>query len=141
MIQRIWLVEPPAPDIHVFSFCNLPRLGLPILGTILRRKGFDVTILAPARGKIEPAELASGDLVGISITTSTAPAGYRLADQVRALAAGMGQTIPVVFGGVHATFLPEEALAHGDYVIRREGEASFPALLIALNQGDRKSVV
>ena len=135
MIQRIMLVEPPAPDFHVFSFCNLPRLGLPILGTILRQKGYDITILVPASGRIDPVELAQGDLVGISITTSTAPAGYRLADQVHALAAERGRAIPVVFGGVHATFCPEEALAHGDFVIRREGEASFPALIEALNHG------
>lgn len=135
MIKRIWLVEPPAPDLHVFSYSNLPRLGLPILGTIVRDLGFDVTILTPASGPQDPAELAAGDLVGISITTSTAAAGYALADRVRALAADAGRHVPIVFGGVHATFQPDEALAHGDYVLRREAEDSFPALLDALNQG------
>ena len=132
MIQRIWLVEPPPPDLHVFSLVNLPRLGLPILGAILKQRGYEVTILIPASGPPDPAELAGGDLVGISITTSTAAAGYRLADRVRALAGGR---VPIVFGGVHATFVPEEALEHGDFVIRREGEESFPALVSALDSG------
>lgn len=136
MIERIWLVEPPAPDLHVFSLSNLPRLGLPILGTILSEQGAKVTILTPASGPVDPAELAAGDLVGFSITTSTAAEGYRLADGIRALSAGTGRRVPIVFGGVHATFLPEEALGHGDYVIRHEGEESFPALVAALNRGE-----
>ncbi|MGE5598765.1 MAG: B12-binding domain-containing radical SAM protein, partial [Bacteroidota bacterium] len=55
--------------------------------------------------------------------------------RVRALAAAAGRRVPVVFGGVHATFRPEEALEHGDYVLRGEAEESFPALLDALNNG------
>lgn len=135
MIKRIWLVEPSAPDYHVFSFSKLPRLGLPILGTILRDRGYEVTILVPASGPVNPAELAAGDLVGISLTTSTASGGYSLADLIRARAAVAGRRVPVVFGGVHATFRPEEALEHGDYVLRGEAEESFPALLDALNNG------
>ncbi|MGE5529436.1 MAG: B12-binding domain-containing radical SAM protein [Patescibacteria group bacterium] len=141
MIERVYLVEPPAPDPHVFSFCNLPRLGLPLLGAILKAKGYKVTILTPASGRLDPRELARADLLGISLTTSTAAAGYRLADLVRDLAAAAGRRIPVVFGGVHATFLPEEALHHGDYVVRHEGEETLPELLAALDTGGDLSAI
>ncbi|HUI71815.1 MAG TPA: radical SAM protein, partial [Spirochaetia bacterium] len=40
----------------------------------------------------------------------------------------------VVYGGPHASFLPEEALEHGDYVIVGEGETGFPLLAEALNR-------
>ncbi|MFW6457490.1 MAG: B12-binding domain-containing radical SAM protein, partial [Planctomycetota bacterium] len=43
--------------------------------------------------------------------------------------------IPVVLGGPHASFLPEEPLQYGDYVIRGEAEKSFPALVDALEHG------
>ena len=132
MLKRIWLVEPPAPDLHVFSHSDLPRLGLPILGTILKQNGYDVTIFTPRSGPVDPLELAQGDLVGISITTSTAPHGYELADRIRRLSEKIGTRVPIVFGGVHATFMPEEALRHGDFVLRKEAEESFPKLLAAL---------
>ena len=58
------------------------------------------------------------DLVGISTITATATSAYALADHFHQ------QGIPVVFGGPHVTFVPEEALEHGDYCIigrRRDG--------------------
>jgi len=41
--------------------------------------------------------------------------------------------MPVVMGGPHVSFLPEEALEHADFCIVGEGETSFPRLLEALN--------
>jgi len=70
---------------------------------------------------------AAVDLVGISTITPTAPEAYRLGDHFRA------RGLPVVLGGPHVSFLPEEALEHADFVIRGEGERSFPLLVDALN--------
>ena len=73
-------------------------------------------------------ELLDGaDLVGISVQTSWAPQAYRIARSARRL----GKR--VVLGGVHATLNPEEAIEHADYVVRGEGEQSFPELLAALD--------
>ena len=41
----------------------------------------------------------------------------------------------MVFGGPHVTFVPEEALEHGDYCITGEGETGLPLLVEALNTG------
>src|SRR3989304_440982 len=54
------------------------------------------------------------------------PPCYRLADAVRA--AG----IPVVLGGTHVTFISDEGLEHGDYLVRGEGEQAIVELVEAL---------
>ena len=134
-IKRITLIEPEPAGFHVFSRFPMPRLGLPILGAILKRQGYDVQIHV---GACKPAELrayAESDLIGLSTTTSTAPVAYRLADAFRQ----MGKL--VLIGGVHATFLPEDALQHADFVLRGEAEDGFPLFLHCLNEGGDLSQV
>ncbi|RJP81830.1 MAG: radical SAM protein [Candidatus Zixiibacteriota bacterium] len=126
---RILLIEPAPPGFHVFSKSQMPRLGLPLLGAILRERGHEVRIHLGALGPKALSRHLDCDLVGLSTTTSTALEAYRLADQFRAL----GKT--VVIGGVHASFLPEEALEHADFAVRGEAEESFPALLDCLAKG------
>jgi radical SAM superfamily enzyme YgiQ (UPF0313 family) len=43
--------------------------------------------------------------------------------------------IPVVMGGPHSTFLPEESLQYADYVVRGEGEETLVELLEHLESG------
>ena len=66
---------------------------------------------------------ADADLVAITIQTYTARRAYEIADCFRA------RGIPVVAGGYHATFLPEEALAHADAVVVGDAEAVWPAVV------------
>ena len=115
-MATIALVEPRAPSPHVFSFSALPRLGLPSLGAILKRLGHQVRIYCQGLAPIPMRELMSADLVGISTTTSTAPEAYHIADMCRA------RGIPVVIGGVHATFETQEALEHADCCVLGEAE-------------------
>ena len=63
------------------------------------------------------------DLVGISIETYTARRGYQIAQRFRE------RKIPVIFGGYHATFRPDEALEHGDSVCIGEAEAVWEGIL------------
>jgi len=126
------LVEPDAADFHVYSKFPQPRLGLPLIAAMLARRGHGVQVYCDAVAKRSPADfrdILRSDLVGISITTSTAPAGYRLGRALRLA------RIPVVYGGPHATYCPEEALRHGDYVVRGEGEAAAVELAEALEAG------
>lgn len=128
-IRKVTLIEPKAPGYHVYSRFPLPRLGLPILGAILKARGADVTIYCQDFHPIDYADVLASDLVGISTTTSTAPEAYRIARRVRE--AG----IPVVIGGTHVTFMPDEALAHADFCVRGEGEETFAELIDALEAG------
>lgn len=128
-IKRIVFIEPRPPDKHVFSRYPLPRLGLLILGSLLERQGRYVKVYVEQLSDIDLKEAFRADLVGISTITSTAPRAYAIADQLRK------SGVPVIMGGVHATFLPDEALEHSDYVIRGEAEDSLPKLITALEEG------
>lgn len=129
-LNTIALIEPEAPGFHVFSHFKMPRLGLPLLGAILVKEGYKVRIHVGQLSKADLRNCLASDLIGISCTTSTAPAAYRLGDFFR----GAGKK--VVIGGVHATFVTEEALAHADFVVRGEGEDSFPELVRAIDSDE-----
>lgn len=73
--------------------------------------------------------MTDADLIGISSITSTAPRAFQLAKKF----SSMG--IPVVMGGPHATFLPEESLIYADYVVRGEGEETIIELIEHLESG------
>jgi radical SAM superfamily enzyme YgiQ (UPF0313 family) len=60
------------------------------------------------------------DLVGITVLTSTAHRAYEIADIFRA------RRIKVVLGGIHASFLPDEAGQHTDAVVIGEAEQTWP---------------
>ena len=63
------------------------------------------------------------DLAAITVETYTARRAYQIADQVRA------QGIPVVMGGYHPTFLPDEAAQHADAVALGDGEPVWPQVV------------
>jgi len=69
------------------------------------------------------------DLVGISAMTSYVNRGYEIADQFRA------KGVPVVMGGVHPSFMPQETLQHADAVVIGEVELVIDKLLDDLKQG------
>src|SRR5680860_1875180 len=77
--MRITLIEPAPPGFHVYSFIKQVRLGLPLLGTLLRDRGHDVRIMAEGLGELDWSRILSSDLVGISSITSTAIKAYRYA--------------------------------------------------------------
>ncbi len=128
-IKKVALIEPRAPGYHVYSRIALPRLGLPLIGAMLRQRGIDVTVYCQDFVDIDYSDVMNSDLVGISTTTSTAPEGYRIAQRVRE--AG----IPVVIGGSHVTFLPDEALQYADFCVRGEGEYTMLELVDAIESG------
>lgn len=74
------------------------------------------------------------DLVAISIMTVYANRGYRIADEFRR------RGIQVVIGGVHATFLPYEALEHADAVVVGEAEPVWEQVLEDAREGKLKGL-
>jgi radical SAM superfamily enzyme YgiQ (UPF0313 family) len=128
-------IEPKSPNLHIFSQFPLPRLGVFILGTLAKQRGWDVEVLIEQTRKIDFETLRAADLVGISTITPTAPRAYAIADRLRK------SGVPVIMGGPHVTFLSDEALDHADYVIRGEGEEALVRFLEAWeNGGDFQSV-
>ncbi len=137
------LVDPP----EVFLAGNggtrsvLP-LGLGYVASAVRPH-HDVTMLLPdARAYVgdDPwGEIVRAivdwkpDVVGITGVTATFPAARKLASLLHDVL----PQVPVVLGGVHATFRPDEAarLRGVRAVVAGEGEVTFPALLAALEKG------
>jgi radical SAM superfamily enzyme YgiQ (UPF0313 family) len=126
MIRRITLIEPKNDHLHIFSKFVLPRLGSILLATIMRDRGYIAESLFMSQKEVMARDVET-DLVGISTITATAPSAFALADYFRK------RGVPVVFGGPHVSFVPEEALEHGDFCITGEGETGFPLLVEALN--------
>ncbi len=71
------------------------------------------------------------DLVALSTYTARAFDAYIVADAYRA------QGVPVVFGGLHATVMPEEAALHADAVVMGEGELTWPEVVRDFQRGGR----
>lgn len=126
--MRVRFIEPRPPGHHVYDNALLPRLGLPLMGRMLAESGHDVRCYCEALAPVDMEDCLSADLVGISSTTSTQPYAYAMADEIEA--AG----VPVAFGGPHVSFMADEALEHGTYVVRGEGERTILELVTAIEQ-------
>ncbi len=128
-VTKVLFIEPRAPRPHIFSRVVIPRLGAVLLGTILERQGLQVKVVVEEIDQPDYRTLDfEPDLVGISSISSTAPRAYELARFYRS------RGIPVVLGGPHPSFLPEEGLEHADFVICGEGEGALPELVAALQE-------
>jgi radical SAM superfamily enzyme YgiQ (UPF0313 family) len=107
----------------------LPRLGTILLSTILSKRGYDSKTFIEDVSEPDWDALKKADIIGLSSITSTAPRAFRLADEFRSMG------IPIMMGGPHSTFLPEESLKHADYVVRGEGEETVVELMEHLESG------
>lgn len=91
-----------------------PLAGLLAVAACIPRDKYEVVLTDE---NIEDIDFGlKADLVGISAMTSYVNRGYQIADQFRAMG------IPVVMGGVHPSFMPQEALKHCDAVVVGEVE-------------------
>ena len=74
------------------------------------------------------------DLVGITTMTASSPRAYEIADTFRE------RGIPVIFGGIHATVLPEETAQHADAVIIGEAEGLWEKLIEDFKKGGKQAL-
>lgn len=131
----IALVEAGSSSTYVYSRRYFPRVGIPTLGAVLNNLGYKCDLWFQPMSHLKEQQLRGYDIVGIGSLTNTIPEAYRLADSLKET------NTTVVMGGPHATFMPEEALTHCDYVVIGEGEATFPALVEALGQGQAPDAI
>lgn len=119
-------IEPKAPGLHIFGKLFLPRLGLPQLLTQASLQGHECEIVCEEITPISWVSVKRADLILISSITSTIPRAYMLIKKIREV----NSSAPILMGGPHVTFLPEEALDNGvDYVFRHEADTSFMLFL------------
>jgi radical SAM superfamily enzyme YgiQ (UPF0313 family) len=112
---------------------TLPSLGLLYLAAVTP-PGHELHYFEACADGEEPAAVYECDLVAISTFSAQVFEAYAVADRLRQ--AG----VRVAMGGLHVTVRPEEALAHADYVVLGEGEAVWPALVRAVEQGTDQRV-
>jgi radical SAM superfamily enzyme YgiQ (UPF0313 family) len=117
MGMRILLIDPGEPTAPILG----PRLGLRVLAAHTSAE-HQVTILE--HKEVDRLRASKDwDLVGITSLTKHVNRAYFFADSFRM------QGVPVIFGGVHATGLPEEAKQHADAVCIGEGDLAWPQIL------------
>ena len=109
-----------------------PLAGLLAVAASIPRDRYEVVLTDENIEKID-FDLKT-DLVGISAMTSYVNRGYEIADQFRT------KGIPVVMGGVHPSFMPQEALKHCDAVVIGEVELVIDRLLDDLRQGSMRGI-
>jgi radical SAM superfamily enzyme YgiQ (UPF0313 family) len=132
---RFFLINPTAPEWRVtdgrapsranktFRFSMLPSLCV----AAAMPPNVQTRIIDE---DVEPIDFdADADLIGISFMTFNAPRAYQIADRFRA------QGKPVIFGGFHPTFLPDEAKEHADAVCIGEAEPNVPAMIADFTAG------
>ena len=111
---------------------TMVRVGPVLLSTLLKERGYEVKAFVEDIAPPDWSFIENSDIVCISTVTPTAPRAYIMASRIRSLG------IPVVMGGVHPTFLPDESMLYSDFVIRGEGEFALIELIHALEKGRTK---
>jgi len=80
--------------------------------------------------RIEPVDTQHPtDLVAMTVETYTARRAYEISAEFRR------RGVPVVMGGYHPTFLPDEALEHADAVVIGDAEELWPQVVADAETG------
>lgn len=109
-----------------------PLAGLLAVAASIPRDKYEVLLTDE---NIESVDFdVKANLVGISAMTSYVNRGYEIADRFRA------KGMPVVMGGVHPSFMPQEALKHCDAVVVGEVELVIDKLLDDLEHGAMRGI-
>ena len=129
------------PDIILINFRNerdlYPPFGIMYVADALSQAGFGVRLFHETGAYLEDftreVERARPLFVGFSTIT-----GPQLRPVIEASKRVKTLGIPVVWGGVHATIMPEECLreAYVDYVVVNEGEQTATELAHMLARGE-----
>lgn len=127
--MKLAIIFPPLP----FGWTPVAPPILEYLAALTRR--FDPSIeirLISASATPDAFDTLECDLAAISILTPTSVPGYRIAEKLRA------RGITVVFGGMHASAMPEEAKQYGESVVVGEAETAWPHVLTDFLAGQLK---
>ena len=117
-LERLLLIRPNLGDFR--SRDALEPLAIALLKALTPTE-VAVEFMDERLQAVDPE--AEADLVAFSVETFTARRAYALADAFRQ------RGIPVVMGGYHPSFCPDEALAHADTVVVGDAETTWPQLL------------
>ena len=118
MSTRIHLINPS----HVsFGVAVITPRWLYVLAAATPSRYGDPHITDETLERVDPASIGAGDVVGIGVHTGNALRGYEVGRMARARGAF------VVYGGIHATLYPDEALklGGGHAVVKGDGDIAW----------------
>lgn len=114
-------------------FPELP-MSILYLSWALKKSGFEVQVLDTRVDNYKEIKVNDYLFCGIStMTGSMIKNGLKVAKHLRSL----DPRVPIVWGGIHVTLLPEQSLADTlvDIIVRGEGEATIQDLAVSLKDG------
>ena len=113
--MRVHLVN---PSDNSFGTAVITPRWLFVLAAATPEQVGDPILVDESLEQIVPESIAAGDIVGISVHTGNALRGYEVGRLARERGAW------VIYGGIHATLYPEEALEHGQAhaVVKGDGD-------------------
>ena len=128
--MKLAIIKPPLP----FGWTPVAPPILEYLAALTRRADPAIEIrLISASATPDAFDTLECDLAAISLLTPTSVSGYRIAEGLRA------RGIKVVFGGMHASAMPDEAKSHGDAVVIGEAESVWGEVLSDFRAGRLKN--
>ncbi|MGQ9817075.1 MAG: B12-binding domain-containing radical SAM protein [bacterium] len=129
--MKLLLVTPRSSEKRPPIGLKIPQLALHILAA-LTPSDIELTVVDEQISDIDFNK--HYDLAGISIMTANAPRGYKIAQRLKE------KGTKVVFGGIHASVLPNEALRYGDAVVIGEGEGIWKTVLYDFKHNQLKKI-
>src|SRR5579859_4656622 len=116
--MRVFLVN---PSDNSFGTAVITPRWLFVLAAATPEVAGDPILIDESLEPIQPESISPGDIVGISVHTGNALRGYQVGRMARERGAW------VIYGGIHATLFPEEALERGDAhaVVKGDGDIAW----------------
>jgi radical SAM superfamily enzyme YgiQ (UPF0313 family) len=116
--MRVHLVN---PSDNSFGTAVITPRWLFVLAAATPHAAGDLILVDESLEPIVPESIMPGDVVGISVHTGNALRGYEVGRMAR------GRGAWVIYGGIHATLYPEEALERGGAhaVVQGDGEIAW----------------
>jgi radical SAM superfamily enzyme YgiQ (UPF0313 family) len=113
------------PSTKSFGVAVITPRWLYVLASATGTRWGDPRIVDETLEPLDVETIAAGDVVGIGIHTGNARRGYEVGRQARERGAW------VVYGGIHATLFPDEAIEHGaaHAVVRGDGDVVWQGVV------------
>ena len=124
------------PSDNSFGTAVITPRWLFVLAAATPRVAGDPILVDESLEQIAPETIQPGDIVGISVHTGNALRGYEVGRMARSRGAW------VVYGGIHATLFPEEALERGEghAVVTGDGDVAWGKVVVDCMAGKPEKI-